>query len=224
MPGFIGKKLCPDLVIVPTNFDKYTEVSKQVRELMSEYDPNFCPMSLDEAYLDITQYLLKRQKFTEAERTFICRKNGATISQCNDTCFCDLNNVLKDRIPACRSVLGCYKSGATDVGLDCNTTGEKFDGQYPSREGSTSGMEACGTKGNESNVENKKSKISVEDDRRCPECGKQLPEYEFVIFGLDAEEVVRELRCRIEQRTRLTASAGMYIADYSSLPYSRLQV
>lgn len=31
MPGFIAKKLCPDLVIVPTNFDKYRAVSKEVR-------------------------------------------------------------------------------------------------------------------------------------------------------------------------------------------------
>merc|ERR1719187_1512229 len=51
MPGFIGKKLCPDLVIVPGNMEKYSNVSKVVREVFSEYDPNFAPMSLDEAYL-----------------------------------------------------------------------------------------------------------------------------------------------------------------------------
>ena len=49
--GFIAKKLCPDLVIVPLNFAKYTEVSMVVREVFKEYDTNFCPMSLDEAYL-----------------------------------------------------------------------------------------------------------------------------------------------------------------------------
>lgn len=31
MPGFIAKKLCPNLVIVPTNFDKYRAVSNEVR-------------------------------------------------------------------------------------------------------------------------------------------------------------------------------------------------
>jgi DNA polymerase kappa len=51
MPGFIGKKLCPQLTIVPPNFEKYTAVSKVVREVFSEYDPEFCPVSLDEAYL-----------------------------------------------------------------------------------------------------------------------------------------------------------------------------
>ena len=46
MPGFIGKKLCPQLKIVPTNFDKYRAVSAQVRQVFSEYDRDFCPMSL----------------------------------------------------------------------------------------------------------------------------------------------------------------------------------
>lgn len=59
MPGFIGKKLCPKLKIVPLNFDKYRAVSSQVRQVFKEYDPNFCPMSLDEAYLDLTQFLLQ---------------------------------------------------------------------------------------------------------------------------------------------------------------------
>ena len=61
MPGFIGKKLCPDLVIVPGNMEKYSKVSKVVREVFSEYDPNFAPMSLDEAYLDMTDILAERR-------------------------------------------------------------------------------------------------------------------------------------------------------------------
>lgn len=59
MPGFIGKKLCPELIIVPPNFTKYKAVSKEVQEVFSQYDPGFSPMSLDEAYLDITEYLQK---------------------------------------------------------------------------------------------------------------------------------------------------------------------
>jgi len=57
MPGFIAKKLCPNLKIVPTNFEKYREVSNQVREILKVYDPNFCGMGLDEAYLDLTDYV-----------------------------------------------------------------------------------------------------------------------------------------------------------------------
>ena len=57
MPGFIGKKLCPNLVIVKPNFSKYQEVSHLVREILAEYDPQFSPMGLDEAYLDLTDYV-----------------------------------------------------------------------------------------------------------------------------------------------------------------------
>ena len=57
MPGFIGKKLCPNLVIVKPNFSKYQEVSHLVREVLAEYDPQFSPMGLDEAYLDLTDYV-----------------------------------------------------------------------------------------------------------------------------------------------------------------------
>lgn len=70
MPGFIAKKLCPDLVIVPTNFDKYRQVSKDVKEILLQYDPNMCPMSLDEAYLDITQHLAERKNFDAEQKTF----------------------------------------------------------------------------------------------------------------------------------------------------------
>jgi DNA polymerase kappa len=71
MPGFIAKKLCPELVIVHTNFDKYRKVSAEVRDIMFEYDPNLCPMSLDEAYLDFTQHLEDRKHFDEERRTFV---------------------------------------------------------------------------------------------------------------------------------------------------------
>eukprot|EP00743_Colponemidia_sp_Colp-15_P013226 GILK01015288.1.p1 GENE.GILK01015288.1~~GILK01015288.1.p1 ORF type:complete len:698 (-),score=116.79 GILK01015288.1:21-2114(-) len=57
MPGFIGKRLCPDLIFVRPNFDKYIAESKRVRTILAEYDPDFESMSLDEAYLDITDYL-----------------------------------------------------------------------------------------------------------------------------------------------------------------------
>ena len=61
MPGFIAKKLCPELVIVPGNMEKYAKVSEVVRGVFREYDPNFAPMSLDEAYLDLTDILAEQR-------------------------------------------------------------------------------------------------------------------------------------------------------------------
>ena len=68
MPGFIAKKLCPELVIVPCNMAKYAAVAEVVRSVFREYDPDFCPMSLDEAYLDITPLVeLEEQKMEQEQ-------------------------------------------------------------------------------------------------------------------------------------------------------------
>lgn len=48
MPGFIARKLCPELVLIPLHFPKYREASNKVRAVFQKYDPNFVPMSLDE--------------------------------------------------------------------------------------------------------------------------------------------------------------------------------
>ncbi|CAL8115476.1 unnamed protein product [Orchesella dallaii] len=57
MPGFIGKKLCPQLKIVPCDFEKYSEASKVVQAVIRKYDPHN-DMCMDEGTLDITDYLI----------------------------------------------------------------------------------------------------------------------------------------------------------------------
>ncbi|KAI8384862.1 uncharacterized protein BYT42DRAFT_493605 [Radiomyces spectabilis] len=57
MPGYIALKLCPSLQIIPLHFPKYRAASAKVRAIFAKYDPHFCPMSLDEAYLNLTEYL-----------------------------------------------------------------------------------------------------------------------------------------------------------------------
>lgn len=47
-------KLCPNLIIVPPNFQRYKEVSAQIRQIMLRYTDIIEPLSLDEAYLDVT--------------------------------------------------------------------------------------------------------------------------------------------------------------------------
>jgi DNA polymerase kappa len=56
MAGFVADKLCPQLIHVPLNFDKYTAKAKEVRAVLEQYDPRFQSASLDEAYLNITPY------------------------------------------------------------------------------------------------------------------------------------------------------------------------
>ncbi|CZT16599.1 related to DNA polymerase IV, DNA-damage-inducibile protein dinP [Ramularia collo-cygni] len=56
MAGFVADKLCPELLHVPLNFEKYTAKAKEVRKVLAEYDPRFESSSIDEAYLNITEY------------------------------------------------------------------------------------------------------------------------------------------------------------------------
>ncbi|KAL0041976.1 hypothetical protein WJX79_010785 [Trebouxia sp. C0005] len=56
MPGFIARKLCPELVFVKPDFQKYTKASQATRAIFRDFDPDFEAGSLDEAYLDLTAY------------------------------------------------------------------------------------------------------------------------------------------------------------------------
>ncbi len=57
MPSVTAKRKCPDLIFVPPRFDIYKAVSQQIREIFAEYTPLIEPLSLDEAYLDVTENL-----------------------------------------------------------------------------------------------------------------------------------------------------------------------
>ena len=66
MASFVAKKLCPELICLPLNFAKYTAKAKEVRAILAEYDPRFESASLDEAYLNITEYCTKNDADPEA--------------------------------------------------------------------------------------------------------------------------------------------------------------
>lgn len=50
-----AKRLCPHLIVVNSHFERYKEVSRQVRDIFSDYTDLIEPLSLDEAYLDVTE-------------------------------------------------------------------------------------------------------------------------------------------------------------------------
>ncbi|XP_075382991.1 DNA polymerase kappa isoform X2 [Mycteria americana] len=154
MPGFIAKKLCPHLTIVPLNFEKYGKVSKEVREILTEYDPNFMPMGLDEAYLNITEHLEERLNWPEDKRRFFFNTEGNT------------------------------EKGKGDVNLSAKFNEDGYSSSPVLFEDSTAPM----------------------DDH--PEQRDQSV-VNLVVFGTSAEEAVKEIRFRIEQKTQLTASAGI---------------
>ena len=56
MPMVKAKKMCPNLIIVPHRFDVYKAVSAQIHGIFKQYTQQVEPISLDEAFLDITHY------------------------------------------------------------------------------------------------------------------------------------------------------------------------
>src|SRR5262245_56576973 len=57
MPSVTARRRCPGLIFVRPRFDVYRAVSYQVRAIFAEYTPLVEPLSLDEAYLDVTEDL-----------------------------------------------------------------------------------------------------------------------------------------------------------------------
>jgi len=55
MAGSLALKLCPHLIFVKTDFERYKEISDKVRKIFFEYTDLVEPLSLDEAYLDVTE-------------------------------------------------------------------------------------------------------------------------------------------------------------------------
>jgi DNA polymerase kappa len=66
MPGFIAKKLCPHLTFVTPDFEKYRRYAELAREVFREFDADFDAVSLDEAFLDVTEYLETRGVYASA--------------------------------------------------------------------------------------------------------------------------------------------------------------
>jgi len=55
MSGVMAKKNCPQLIFVPPRFARYKEISKKIRSIFHDYTDLVEPLSLDEAYLDVTE-------------------------------------------------------------------------------------------------------------------------------------------------------------------------
>lgn len=83
MPALRAERLCPDAVFVPPDFTRYKAVSRQVRQIMLEHTDRVEPLSLDEAYLDVTEArtgLPSATAVAEAIRARIRQDTGLTAS------------------------------------------------------------------------------------------------------------------------------------------------
>jgi DNA polymerase IV len=83
MPSITAQRLCPDLIFVKARFDAYRLVSRQIRDIFARHTDLIQPLSLDEAYLDVThdkQGIGSAVKIAKAIRAAIARETGLTAS------------------------------------------------------------------------------------------------------------------------------------------------
>ena len=78
MPSVTALRRCPDLIFVPHRFDAYRAASRQIREIFLEYTPLVEPLSLDEAYLDVTANLRGLPSATATAREIRARIRDET--------------------------------------------------------------------------------------------------------------------------------------------------
>ncbi|MDE0825853.1 MAG: DNA polymerase IV [Akkermansiaceae bacterium] len=80
MPGFKALEACPDLIIMPVRFDVYREESRRVREIFKRFSEVIEPLSLDEAYLDISHLNSSGRAVAWEIRNMIREETGLTAS------------------------------------------------------------------------------------------------------------------------------------------------
>ncbi|CAI2726136.1 unnamed protein product [Schistosoma spindalis] len=203
LPGFLGKKLCPQLKIIPCDFVKYTAASRVVRSILMEYTVSagsarnscesdnipFSAVSLDEAYLDITDHLVDRCDFPVERRTFWPRPApGAPMLVCRCR--------SRSKNPQSHNLNSSCTDNQPEMLIDDNS------------ESNSNSCQETDKSSDKQSVPIIKPKYSDPDLAVCIECGL-LCKSGRRIFGLSAWEAVREMRFRVFCATRLTCSAGL---------------
>lgn len=83
MPGRMALEKCPHLIVVKPRFQRYKEISQQIRNIFYEYTDLVEPLSLDEAYLDVTENKKDMESANEIAREIrkrIFQETGLTAS------------------------------------------------------------------------------------------------------------------------------------------------
>ena len=107
MPSFLAKKLCPQLIFLPLNFDKYERVSAQMKDIIGEYDPLYSAKSLDEVFFDLSDYVDKSLVGAAEEATIalsLSSGSGSSHSSAEDDERQASRQLLARRRAACVAV------------------------------------------------------------------------------------------------------------------------
>src|SRR5438132_9382262 len=80
MPTFMALQRCPELIVIPPRFDVYRREAAVVREILYRFTPYVEPLSLDEAYLDVTAHAGAPGPLAQVIRDLIFQKTKLTSS------------------------------------------------------------------------------------------------------------------------------------------------
>lgn len=80
MPIFMAKELCPNGIFISGRMSRYQEVSKQVFTILRGISSKIEPLSIDEAYMDISQIPLRPEQIRDLIKEKVYRKTGLTLS------------------------------------------------------------------------------------------------------------------------------------------------
>src|SRR2546421_7760207 len=80
MPTFMALQRCPQLIVLPTRFDVYRREAGVVREIMNRFTPLIETLSLDEAYLDVTDSARLPGRLAREIRDLIFKETRLTAS------------------------------------------------------------------------------------------------------------------------------------------------
>jgi DNA polymerase-4 len=80
MPTFMALQRCPNLIVLPTRFDVYRREAAVIREILHRFTPLVEPLSLDEAYLDLTEHSGAPGLLAQVIRDMIFQKTRLTSS------------------------------------------------------------------------------------------------------------------------------------------------
>ncbi|KNZ63185.1 hypothetical protein VP01_1176g2 [Puccinia sorghi] len=84
MAGYIALKLCPHLIFVEPDHNKYQAASDAIMNILRQYDPNLAPNSLDECFMNLTAYCrdhnLSAAEATSQMRQHVLKDTGLTVS------------------------------------------------------------------------------------------------------------------------------------------------
>ncbi|MGB0178269.1 MAG: DNA polymerase IV, partial [Owenweeksia sp.] len=225
MPSSLAYRKCPDIIFVRSDFEKYRSVSRQIRSIFFEYTDLVEPLSLDEAYLDVTENKKGIETATRIareirqriyEETHLTASAGISINKFLAKVASDINKpngqktIMPDRVIAFLEDLPIqkfYGIGAKTaekmkrLGIHHGKDLKKWDLPLLIREFGKSGQHYF-------NIVRGLQKSRVKPDRIRKSLGAERTFSRDLKSADDMKEALEDIMSKLQQRIEATHTAG----------------